>query len=122
MSGTPALAVPRFPKGRRWKKVRFPGGPDLTAWLHTQPDELPAKAAVRNLSGFGISLFLNRDLEPGALITVDLVNATTAYHCQAPMRILSSVVQPDNQFLVEGLFARELRNVEIQGLLPEALG
>jgi hypothetical protein len=77
---------------------------------------------VRNLSAFGISLFLNRDLEPGALMTVDLMNSSTAYHCQAPMRILSSVAQPDNRFLVEGVFARELRNVGIQGLLPEALG
>jgi hypothetical protein len=119
---TPATELSQFPKGRRWKKARYPGGPDLSAFLHSNPAEAPAKVSIRSMSGFGISFLLNRGLEPGSLMQIDLINSATAFHCQAPMRIVASVAQPDEQFLVEGAFGRELRNAEVLGLLPEALG
>jgi hypothetical protein len=120
MSLVPASAGVRFPKGRRWKKVRFPCGPDLSACLFHTPDELPEKATLRNLSGIGISFLLNHGLEPGMMVLVQLINSATAFGCQVPMRVVSSVAQPDDHFLVDGAFARELRNAEVQGLLPEA--
>jgi hypothetical protein len=122
MSITPGMGLSHFPKGRRWKKARYPGGPDLSALLYLNPDEAPADTSIRSLSGFGISLMLNRRLEPGSLVLIDLVNSATACRCQLPMRVVASVAQPDEQFLVEGAFGRELRNAEVLGLLPEALG
>src|SRR5262245_844427 len=121
MSITPASVTPRLPKGRRWKKVRFPCGADLSANLFTNPDGIPERPVLRNLSGIGISFFLTRQLKPGLVVMVQLVNSVTAFGCQVPMRVVSCAAHADEQFLVEGAFSRELRNAEVQGLLPEAL-
>jgi hypothetical protein len=122
MSNIPLPGAPRAPKGRRWKKVRYAGRPELSACLRTDADVPPERAIIRNLSGFGISLFLEHDVEPGTFLVVELVNGTNAFHCAAPMRVVSSRAEAGEQFLVEGAFSRELRNAELQGLLPEVTG
>ena len=120
MSMTPAIAT-GLPKGRRWKKVRFPCGPHLSASLFLKPTGGPEPVTVRNLSGIGISLLLSDNLEPGTVGTLALVNRATGFGCQVAMRVVSSVPQPDGQIIGEAVFTRELRNVEVQGLLPEIL-
>ena len=87
----------------------------------TVPEPVPAKVTVSALSGFGLRLYLNRPLAPGTMTLIELTNSTTAFHCQVAMRVVSTVAEDGEQFLIEGTFGRELRNAEVLGLVPEAL-
>ena len=78
-----------LPKGRRWKKVRQPCGPDTQCRLQASLESPPESVRIRNLSGFGISLILGRRLEPGTVLTLDLFNRPHRFDCQVTMRVVS---------------------------------
>src|SRR5262249_4934266 len=115
----PSALVPPtvLPKGRRWKKVRFPCSSATTGQLLVSPEERSEPVIVRNLSGIGVSLVLSQWMKPGSLVTLALANTPRQFGCQVPMRVVSVEETSDGSFILEGAFARELRNVEVQNLL-----
>jgi PilZ domain len=105
------------PRGRRWKKIRFPCNPDTACRLSIGSARDPELVRVRNLSGIGISLVLSRPIPPGTVVTVDLWNPSRHVDCQVPARVVS--LEPDSagHFIMEGAFSRELSNEALKGLL-----
>ena len=106
-----------FPRGRRWKKVRFPCSPETSCHLFTDPARSPESVRVRNLSGIGISLILSRPVAPGTLVTVDLWNPSRRVDCRVPARVVSLDQDSEGRFILEGAFTRELSNEALKGLL-----
>jgi hypothetical protein len=106
-----------FPRGRRWKKTRFPCSPETCCQLFSDPARDPEAVSVRNLSGIGISLVLSHPIPPGTVVTVDLRNPSRQVDCRVPARVVSLERDPEGRFILEGTFTRELSNKALQGFL-----
>jgi hypothetical protein len=107
----------KMPKGRKWKKARYPCGPSTICRFCARPNQMPEAATIRNLSGVGISLLLGHRLERDTWVIVDLLNLSRKFNCQLNMRVTGTEEQPDGRWVVEGAFSRELRNSEFLELL-----
>jgi hypothetical protein len=106
-----------FPKGRKWKKIRFPSGPDTACRLFAGPEAAPVPVSIRYLSGMGISLILPGRMEVGPVVRIQLFNQGRQFQCQATVRLATLDELPDGTVVIEGSFSRELSNEELHGLL-----
>jgi hypothetical protein len=77
-------------------------------------------AQVRNISATGISLVVNRPLEPQAVFSIELCRPTRFWYSELPMRVVYTVPHPAGEYIVGGAFARELTEDELVGLLGTA--
>jgi hypothetical protein len=73
--------------------------------------------AIRDLSVSGISLILDRSVDPTSTPIVDLFNAASNYPCRQPLRVIHVQQQPDGRFLFGGAFTRVLGHVEVKELV-----
>jgi hypothetical protein len=70
-------------------------------------------AKVRNLSPDGISLIMNRLVEPGSILTLDLIDTkTNQFSRTLQVKILYSVEHPSGDWIVGGSFSSRLSDVE----------
>jgi hypothetical protein len=72
---------------------------------------------IPNISASGMSLVLDRKLEPGTVATADLFNITREYPCQVSLCVAYAIEQADGSVVHGCSFRRPLHNVELWGLL-----
>jgi len=70
-------------------------------------------AKVRNLSPDGISLIMNRPVEAGSILTMDLIDTkTNQFSRTLQVKILYSVEHPSGDWIMGGSFSSRLSEVE----------
>jgi hypothetical protein len=106
-----------FPKGQKWKKVRFPCGPETACRLFAGTDRAPVVVSIGYLSGMGISLILPSRVHLGPVVAIELFNQARQFQCPATLKVVTLEQLPDGTVVVEGSFTSELSNEELHGLL-----
>lgn len=105
---------------RRRGPLPRPAGLETAYHLSAMVEPGYCRAGVRNISPEGLSLVLNRRIEPGSVVSVDVYNKARRYSCQVPLRVVYVLEHPGGDYILGGAFARELSDDEVQGLLSGA--
>jgi hypothetical protein len=71
---------------------------------------------VHAISATGISLALDRRLDVGTEMDLDLYSIPWHFRCTLPLRVVSTVAQPNGVFLTRGTFTRALSDDEKHSL------
>jgi hypothetical protein len=71
---------------------------------------------VHAISATGISLALDRRLDVGTELELDLYSIPWHFRCTLPLRVVSTVAQPNGVFLTGGTFTRALNDDEKRSL------
>jgi hypothetical protein len=100
---------------RRW--VRMPCQPGTRALVVISENEYPWPAEVRNISPGGLGVVLALRLEPERTVLVDLQNEANGFRCQMPARVVYTADLPSGDILHGCMFARELSDLEVRGLI-----
>jgi len=75
-------------------------------------------AKIRNISPEGISLILGRPIEPGATLSVDLIDTTTnRFSRTLQVRVIYSVEHPTGDYILGGSFDTKLTSEELHTFL-----
>ncbi len=110
----PDAAEPPGPERRRFP--RQPAGLAIRSHVvATGFGDLWPKA-IHTLSAGGISLIVNRPINPGEVITLDLYHIPRRFACQLQLRVVSRT-EYEGAYLVGGAFTRPLTQEELRGLL-----
>ncbi len=114
-----ATAARRASKRRletRRRHPRFPCGPCTFGLLAAGRDTPLELVGVRNISQSGAGLVLNRFIEPGSVVILNLFNWRRNIATRVPLRIVHASQHDDGNFLVGGAFTEELSAEEVQWL------
>ncbi len=117
-SSGPLPLRPSHPPGReRRASVRYtiPGAAEW--FIHVLVGEETCTAAVRDISIGGIGFLINRQLEPGNLIRVELTNASQLFSDLRQARVAHVLPQVEGNFLTGCQFAEPLTYEQIYALL-----
>ena len=102
--------------GDRQKRIsRLMALPDsrrLVASLAVDPWLVP----VRDISRKGLTLVVRGEVKAGQILALKLFNTNCRFECQIPIQVVSHTSRAEGDFVVDGSFARELTNREIEGL------
>ncbi len=101
----------------RRSTTRYTPGPSLCGHLVDNKGSVIIPDEIRDLSAGGISLVLNRPIDPASNPTVDLFNASQNVACRQPLRVVHVRQQPNGQFLLGAAFTRVLGIVEVRDLV-----
>jgi hypothetical protein len=105
----------------RRRATRYPCGlgasRHIVAKVQPQASEAKITAHVRNISATGISLLVNRALDPETILYVELCRPSRFWFCEVPVRVVYTVQHPEGEYIVGGAFMRELTDDEVKGLL-----
>jgi hypothetical protein len=94
--------------------VRFSGNPD-TACHAFPPSGATCAAWVRDISTSGIALLIDREIEPGTVLTIELENAEHGVSSVLLARVVHTLeVPPDHRWLHGCAFSRELTDEELR--------
>jgi hypothetical protein len=75
-------------------------------------------AKIRNISPEGISLILNRPVEAGTMLSVDLIDTkSNRFSRTLQVRVLYSVEHPSGDWILGGTFASKLTDEELRTFL-----
>lgn len=85
----------------------------LTARLEGQA----RPATVRNISSGGITVYLDRWLEPETIVMLELINRGMMFSCRLPLRVVYMLERPSGDWILGGAFARKLSEDEMHALL-----
>jgi hypothetical protein len=96
----------RYPVSRkaRWQVMVFQG-------------KSAVRAGVRDISVEGIGLSLEEHLEPGTMLTLEMVNSSRLFFCTRLMRVAHALPQRDGTCLVGCEFSSPLTYEQIYALL-----
>ncbi len=78
-------------------------------------DNTPVR--VRNISAGGISLVINRGVDPDTLLNVELLNRPNMFLCKVQVRVTYVVEHPTGDWIIGGAFVRKLSHEELRSLL-----
>jgi len=113
--------------------VPTPAGEERRVWVRSLSDletscklaEAPAtgrmSARIRNISRGGINLLLERGLEPGTLLSVELPGNGQGDEYFVLGCVLHSAAQPSGEFSIGCTFARELEEEEVRSLVAKPI-
>jgi hypothetical protein len=77
-------------------------------------------AKIRNISPEGISLILNRPVEPGTVLSVDIIDTkTNRFSRTLEVRVIYAVEHPTGDWIMGGTFGTKLTNEELQNFLRQ---
>jgi len=115
-------AVPPVPTSspqepERRKYIRYTPSPATCIHLVTAAKEVLFPDHINNLSAGGISLVLDRKLEPSTIATVDFFNIARAFPLQLQLTVVYAIEQADGSVVHGCSFCRPLHSVEVWGLL-----
>lgn len=74
-------------------------------------------APIRDISASGISVVLEQRLEPGTLVTVELLNRTRNFWHLKLLRVVHVTPQGDGRSLVGCVFLRRITEGELEGII-----
>jgi c-di-GMP-binding flagellar brake protein YcgR len=111
-------AKPIEPKGaERRESIRFGINLETSVRLIAAVEGDPTPARVRNISAGGISLVLNRGVDPDTMLNVQLLNRPQMFLCKVEVRVTYIVEHPTGDWILGGAFARKLTDEELRCLL-----
>jgi hypothetical protein len=104
----------------RRRAVRYPCGLGTSRQLVAKVkldsgEKIPAE--LRNISATGLSLILDQPLEPGSVVTVQLIRLGRAWHGDLEVRVVYCLRHPHGELIVGGAFAKDLSDAQVSGLL-----
>ena len=106
-----AGSVERRARARR--SCSSASAPPATAALGTELWPFP----VRDISARGLGMLLDRRLDTGALVTVELLNRGLNFWHLKLLRVVHVTPRGDHLWLVGSAFLKELTDDELQSLL-----
>lgn len=113
---TTARRASKHKRESRRRHPRFPCGPCTFGLLAVGRDTPLELVGVRNLSQSGAGLVLNRFIEPGSVVILNLFNWRRNIATRVPFRIVHASQHEDGNFFVGGAFTEELSAEEVQWL------
>jgi hypothetical protein len=110
---------PGLPSGAERRRFhRYTASRATCSYLLIPSLEAIVPLKVNNISAGGISLILDRMIEPGSLATVDLYNVVRDFPCKVEFRVAYALEsRPGGPVVLGGPFARPLSAEEMCGLL-----
>src|SRR5262249_3342616 len=93
--------------------LRYPCELEATCEPATEPDKTRLSAGVRNISNGGINLVVNRRLEPGLLLSVELPSAHEPHTTTALAYVVHATAQPNGDWSVGCTFLAELSDDDL---------
>jgi hypothetical protein len=72
---------------------------------------------VHTLSATGISLALDRRMDAGTEVSLNLYHIPRDFSCTLPLRVISTIEHPDGLYITGGAFTRELSDEEKRRLM-----
>jgi len=106
------------PQGaERRTSIRYLCGLVTTCSLSASMEGGAIQARIRNISAGGISLIVNRSLEPETVVQVRLANRAKMFSCTLPIRIIYAVEHPGGECILGASFDRPLTQEELRHLL-----
>jgi hypothetical protein len=113
---TTARRASKRQRESRRRHPRFPCGPCTFGLLAAGRDTPLELVGVHNLSQSGAGLVLNRFIEPGSVVLLNLFNWRRNIATRVPFRIVHASQHEDGTFFVGGAFTEELSAEEVQWL------
>jgi hypothetical protein len=96
---------------------RFPGDPQCFCQVNDSSRNGPNTGVVWDISAAGIGFVLDRRLEPGAVVELEMTNPQRAFSCRVLVRVIHSDIQfPNDAWLHGGFFLREFGANELECL------
>jgi|SRR5208283_4379066 len=116
-SDTPA----RGPAKAKWRErrsaVRLPVLETSRRLVAALGDDF-CLAKIRNISPEGISLVVNRAIEAGSVLSMDLIDTKTNHFSRTlEVRVCYCVEHPSGDWILGGAFASKLTNEELEDFL-----
>ncbi len=74
-------------------------------------------APVRDIACTGLAVLLDHRIDPGTLVTVELLNRTWNFWHLKLVRVIHATLQPDGQWLIGSTFLRKFADEEFTALL-----
>ena len=74
---------------------------------------------IAPISAGGVSLVLNRGMEPDTMLTVQLLNRPRMFFCKVEVKVTYVVEHPSGDWILGGSFARRLSDEELRSLLAK---
>lgn len=100
----------------RRKSVRYAANRFIAGYLITDDNRIIWTRALHDISASGIGLIVDRRIDPGALLTLDLyLPRRLPRLCQ--VRVMHTLDDATGTFLIGGTFAQELAEDEVAELL-----
>jgi hypothetical protein len=119
MAKTTHILPPQAAEVSRPERRRFPRHPGALAirshLVATGFGDLWPKA-IHTISAGGISLIVDRPIDPGEVMTLDLYHIPRRFACQLQLHVVSRT-EYEGAYLVGGAFTRALTQEELRGLL-----
>src|SRR5262245_688552 len=109
----PALHLP----AEQRQSARHACGPEVTCRLLVSGEIDCWAVRVQNLSAGGISLFLDRVIPAGKVLTVEVHNQTRNFSCQRQIRVIYTLQNPSGGLMMGGAFCPNLTEQELEGLV-----
>jgi hypothetical protein len=78
---------------------------------------VPHSVKVRNISASGISLVLDRSIDPQSIVSIQLTNTTRNFTCSLRVRVIYNIEHPSGEWIMGGAFTRRLKEDELQAFL-----
>ncbi len=113
---TTARRASKYRIESRRRHPRFPCGPCTFGLLAAGKDTPLELVGVRNISQSGAGLVLNRFIEPGSVVVLNLFNWRRNIATRALLRVVHTSPHPDGTYLLGGAFTEELSAEEVQWL------
>ena len=83
------------------------------ALLYAEGDSEPTMAIVHNLSPKGVAVHAERDYPLDSILHVLLVNASHIFSVAVDLKVVRSIRNGSNAYLIAGPFARSLSHEEV---------
>jgi hypothetical protein len=107
----PSIVVER--RGLMRHSCLAAGAHSMTATVGDKPSLVP----IHDISTAGIGVVLDHRLDPGTLVTIELLNRTWNFWHLKLLRVVHATPQADDRWLVGSVFLRKFSDDEFQALL-----
>ncbi len=92
---------------------------DLSYCLNATVEGEQGAARVRNISVGGISLVVDRAIEPGTRLTLQLENSQRRYSRRVDVRVTYCIEHPSGEWILGCAFLHKLTTADLRALLDE---
>jgi hypothetical protein len=106
-------------EANRRESIRYNINLETSCLLIAALEGDPMPVRVRNISAGGVSLVLNRGVEPDTMLTIQLLNRPRMFFCKVDVKITYIVEHPSGDWILGGSFARRLTDEELRSLLAK---
>lgn len=117
MPPTTTAAAPAAGKRERRASVRFQSNAKGSCQTLSVQRETAWEATVRDISGQGVGLLLNRRFETGVLLAVELTEPVEGRQRLLLARVVRAVPQPEGNWLIGCTLITPLGEDEVRALL-----